>query len=377
MYVKNELARSNAYYGAWALRPTRAELPLAAAAARVSATEAFEFAAKENIQTHGGIGFTWEVDCHLFYTLARSSASSLGPQRAWKDKLVEPARNAQRGLTRPVQDQNRRDVMDFNDTPEEAAFRTEVRAWLDANAKPQRARQAGRSTKGTSTKTALRCRPPRPGRPRRPTPAIPHHLAQGVGGRGGTPIQQVIYDQEEAKYDVPPRPFAIGLGMCIPTMMTYGRTEQLERYVKPALHGEEIWCQLFSEPAGGSDVAGLRTRAEKHGDDWVINGQKVWTSGAHYSDFGILLARTDPDVPKHKGLTMFFLSMKIAGRRGAADPADVGRRQLQRGLLHRCAHPGHPAPRRGGRGLEGRADDADERAAGGRRRPAAASTSTS
>jgi alkylation response protein AidB-like acyl-CoA dehydrogenase len=107
--------------------------------------------------------------------------------------------------------------------------------------------------------------------------------------------------------------FIIGHGMCGPTMMAFAREEHKRTYLPPLASGEKVWCQLFSEPAGGSDVAGLRTRAEKDGDDWVINGQKIWTSGAHYSDYGILLTRTDPTVPKHKGLTMFFLDMKSPG----------------------------------------------------------------
>jgi alkylation response protein AidB-like acyl-CoA dehydrogenase len=101
--------------------------------------------------------------------------------------------------------------------------------------------------------------------------------------------------------------------MCIPTMMAYAKPEQLQRHVRPALYGEEIWCQLFSEPAAGSDVAGLRTRAERDGGEWVINGQKIWTSGAHYSDYGLLLTRSDPNVPKHAGLTAFFIDMKAPG----------------------------------------------------------------
>ncbi|HVZ08313.1 acyl-CoA dehydrogenase family protein, partial [Rhodopila sp.] len=105
----------------------------------------------------------------------------------------------------------------------------------------------------------------------------------------------------------------IGLGMCIPTMMAYAKPEQLERFVPKALRGEEVWCQLFSEPAGGSDLAALRTRAEKQGDEWVINGQKIWTSGAHLSDFGIIVVRTNPNVPKHEGLSFFFLDMKSPG----------------------------------------------------------------
>jgi len=123
----------------------------------------------------------------------------------------------------------------------------------------------------------------------------------------------VIYAQEEANYVVPRGFFEIGLGMCIPTLLTWGTEEQKRRYAPKALRGEEIWCQLFSEPAAGSDLAGLRTRSRREGDEWVINGQKIWTSGAHYADFGILVTRSNPDVPKHKGLTFFFLDMKLPG----------------------------------------------------------------
>jgi acyl-CoA dehydrogenase len=135
-----------------------------------------------------------------------------------------------------------------------------------------------------------------------------------MGGIGGTPMQSIIYGQEESKFDVPAgSAFAIGLGMCIPTVMAYCGDESKVRYVKPAVQGDEVWCQLFSEPAGGSDVAALRTKAEKNGDIWTINGSKIWTTGAQYSDYGLLLTRTDPNVPKHKGLTMFYLSMKTPG----------------------------------------------------------------
>jgi acyl-CoA dehydrogenase len=131
---------------------------------------------------------------------------------------------------------------------------------------------------------------------------------------GGTPIQQVIFSQEESRAGFGGNtPFAIGLGMCIPTVMAYCNEDTLARYVKPALFGEEIWCQLFSEPAAGSDVAGLRTRAERDGSDWIVNGQKIWTTGAQISDYGLLLARTDFNAPKHKGLTMFYVSMKSPG----------------------------------------------------------------
>ncbi|TNE36214.1 MAG: acyl-CoA dehydrogenase, partial [Alphaproteobacteria bacterium] len=197
--------------------------------------------------------------------------------------------------------------MDFNDTPEEAAFRAEVKAFLEANASkpkklPRNASEADRLVQARVWQKAK----------------AEGGFAQITwpkewGGRGGSPIQQVIYNQEEVKYELPRGFFDIGLGMCVPTVMTYADPETCKRFVGPALKGEEIWCQLFSEPSAGSDVAGLRTKAEREGDDWVINGQKVWTSGAHYSDFGIVVVRTNPNVPKHKGLTMFWIDMKSPG----------------------------------------------------------------
>ena len=107
--------------------------------------------------------------------------------------------------------------------------------------------------------------------------------------------------------------FSIGQGMAAPTLMAWADKAAQQRFIPKLASGEDIWCQLFSEPAGGSDLAALRTKAEKDGDDWVINGQKIWTSGAHYSDWGILVVRTDPTVPKHAGLTYFYLDMKSPG----------------------------------------------------------------
>lgn len=193
--------------------------------------------------------------------------------------------------------------MDFNDTPEEALFRAEAAAWLAAN-------------KLTEEETAGL------------TPLAVAKLWQKrkydagwacigwderYGGRGASAIERVIWDQEESKYKLPARFFVIGQGMIAPTIMAWSTPELCQRFLPKLASGEEVWCQLFSEPAGGSDLAALRTKAEPDGEDWIINGQKIWTSQAHYADYGLLVTRTDPSVPKHAGLTVFMIDMKAPG----------------------------------------------------------------
>jgi alkylation response protein AidB-like acyl-CoA dehydrogenase len=133
------------------------------------------------------------------------------------------------------------------------------------------------------------------------------------GGRGGSAIEAAIFAEEQAEFDVAVGAFAVSIGMVGPTLMAHGTPEQQQRYLGPMLRGEHIWCQLFSEPGAGSDLASLATRAELDGDTWVVNGQKVWTSLAQHSDFGILLARTDPSVPKHQGIGYFIVDMDDPG----------------------------------------------------------------
>lgn len=193
--------------------------------------------------------------------------------------------------------------MDFNDSPEEAEYRATARAWLEKNSAEHKAMN---HADDMAAGKAWQKRKAEAGYAQITWP-------KEWGGAGGTPIQSVIFGQEEAKFPVQYGYFTIGLGMCVPTVMAFANDETKKRFVGPALRGEEIWSQLFSEPAGGSDVAAIRTRAVRDGDDWVVNGQKVWTSGAHYSDYGIVLVRTNPDVPKHKGLTMFWLDLKSPG----------------------------------------------------------------
>ncbi len=205
--------------------------------------------------------------------------------------------------------------MNFNDTAPEAAFRAQARAWIDANAphdlkaeletagfgqpalRSGDVLQAAKAWQKKKHKAGWACL----------------HWPKEFGGRGATPIERVIWQQEEGVFGKLSGTFIIGQGMCAPTMMAFASEEHKARYLPALASGEEVWCQMFSEPVAGSDLAGLRTKAERVGDDWVINGQKIWTSGAHYSDYGILITRTDPNVPKHDGLTMFFVDMKSPG----------------------------------------------------------------
>jgi alkylation response protein AidB-like acyl-CoA dehydrogenase len=133
------------------------------------------------------------------------------------------------------------------------------------------------------------------------------------GGQGLTSAEQIAWSQESRDYDLPNGVFFIGISMPGNTLLEVGTEEQKKRYLRKMLRGEEIWCQLFSEPGAGSDVASLQTSAVRDGDDWVLNGQKVWTSGAQYSDFGAILARTDPAQPKHNGISMFIVDMHAPG----------------------------------------------------------------
>ncbi|MGZ4451869.1 MAG: acyl-CoA dehydrogenase family protein [Nocardioides sp.] len=196
--------------------------------------------------------------------------------------------------------------MDFDDTTDEAAWRAEVRAFLTEHREELGASSGARAFDNEVS--------------RRRQALLYDAGYVGVtwpveaGGRGGTPMQQAIIDQEMAKLGIPGLINLIGIGMCGPTVIVHGSDEQKSRYLQRLLRADDVWCQLFSEPASGSDLAALRTKAVQDGDgNWHITGQKVWTTLAHLSDYGILLTRTDPDVAKHRGLTMFVVDMKDPG----------------------------------------------------------------
>jgi alkylation response protein AidB-like acyl-CoA dehydrogenase len=205
--------------------------------------------------------------------------------------------------------------VDFDDTPEEAAFRAEARAWLEANAIPKGHPDdfsAGIWTSAYTEDTYIkRCR------------EWQGRLAEGgwagitwpreYGGRGARPIESVIFNQEQARHGVSNGVFAIAIGMVGPTLLGHGTEEQKRRYLPAMLRGDEVWCQLFSEPEAGSDLANVSTRAFLDGDEWVVTGQKVWTSSAQRAEWGILLARTNPELPKHRGITYLLLDMASPG----------------------------------------------------------------
>lgn len=202
--------------------------------------------------------------------------------------------------------------MDFNDTSEEAAFRAEARAWLEANATPlgnsERPNAMVEADDGdaVSASQAWQKRKADAGWACITWP-------KEYGGRGATPMQAGIWSQEEAGFEVPANVFTIGIGMCGPTILAHGTDEQKAKWIPKLITGEEIWCQLFSEPSAGSDLAGLRMTAVRDGDDWILNGQKIWTSGAQWSDWGVIVARHDPDAVKHAGLTYFVVDMHAPG----------------------------------------------------------------
>ena len=202
--------------------------------------------------------------------------------------------------------------MDFNDTPQEAEFRAKCRAWLEVNAELKTKKTNSAKNMNIGNKSLLEAAAEWQKKKYDAGWAM-IHWPKEFGGIGATPIERIIWAQEESKFNVPKGVYEIGLGMAGPVMMEYATDEQKERYLPPMAEGKEIWCQLFSEPSAGSEVAGLRSKAVQDGENWIVNGQKVWTSGAHFSDFGILVVRHDPSLEKHKGLTFFFVDMKSPG----------------------------------------------------------------
>jgi alkylation response protein AidB-like acyl-CoA dehydrogenase len=201
-------------------------------------------------------------------------------------------------------------TVDFDDSPDEAAYRARVRQLLDQHADELLHLAPGEEAPDARTHEAeMRATE----RVLADAGLVGITWPREYGGQGGTLVQQAIAAQELARARVPGLINHIGIGMCGPTVIGHGSQEQKDRYLARLLRADDVWCQLFSEPASGSDLAALRTTAVRDGEDWLVNGQKVWTTLAHVADFGILLTRTDPDRPKHAGLTMFVVDMHAPG----------------------------------------------------------------
>ncbi|MFD5623144.1 acyl-CoA dehydrogenase [Streptomyces yangpuensis] len=276
MLVRLEQARALAWDAAQVMDEPADVRSLVAALAAGTALDAAYSCAKDCIQILGGIGFTWEHDAHIHLRRAIVARQLLGPGDGHRVRAVRYAAGG---------------------------ARRELRLELPAQAEEHRAkaRAAIEDARGLDPAAARRILAP--------TGYAAPHLPPPYG-LGAGPVEQLVVQQELAAAGVGISDLGIATWI-VPSLLAYGTQAQRDAYVLPTLRGEITWCQLFSEPDAGSDLASLRTRAERREDgSWLVNGQKVWTSSAHTADFGILLARTDPAAPKHKGLGYFVVDMK-------------------------------------------------------------------
>ncbi|MFE6837132.1 acyl-CoA dehydrogenase [Streptomyces sp. NPDC057705] len=276
MLVRLEQARALAWDAAQAMDEPAEVRSLVAALAAGSALDAAYTCAKDCIQILGGIGFTWEHDAHIHLRRALVARQLLGSGDGHRLRAVRLAAGG---------------------------ARRELRLELPAEAETHRAktRTAIEDARGLDPAAARRILAPTG----YAAPYLPPPYGLGAG-----PVEQLVVQQELAAAGVKVADLGIATWV-VPSLLAFGTQAQRDAYVLPTLRGDVTWCQLFSEPGAGSDLASLRTKAERAGDGtWKVNGQKVWTSSAHSADFGILLARTDPDAPKHKGLGYFVVDMK-------------------------------------------------------------------
>ncbi|MDJ0867414.1 MAG: acyl-CoA dehydrogenase family protein [Myxococcota bacterium] len=203
--------------------------------------------------------------------------------------------------------------MNFDDTPQEAEFRAKARAWLEANATLRDPNVTAPSMLGEREDDAAIAAAKAWQAKKFDEGWAVLTWPKEFGGQGLGRMENVIWGQEEGKFETPPAIYGIGHGMLGPTLMSHGTDEQKARWLRDMARGQVVWCQLFSEPDAGSDLAGLRTSAVRDGDDWIINGQKIWSTGAHFCDWGMIVTRTDPNLAKHAGLTYFVVDMHAPG----------------------------------------------------------------
>jgi alkylation response protein AidB-like acyl-CoA dehydrogenase len=251
--------------------------PLAAAVAASVGLDAAVDNAKDCIQVLGGIGFTWEHDAHLYLRRALALRQLVGGSSAWRRRVAELTLAGQRRVLH----------VELGDDLDRSGVRAQAEAIAAVT-------DAGARRRALADSGYLMPHWPRP------------------HGLDAAPELQLLIDEELHRAGVS-RPDLVIAGWAVPTILRHGSPEQIERFVGPTLHGEITWCQLFSEPGAGSDLAALRTRADRVEGGWHLTGQKVWTSLADKADWGICLARTDPDAAKHRGITYFLVDMRAAG----------------------------------------------------------------
>jgi len=281
MLVHLEQVRAVAWDAAVALDaddPHGPEARVAAAAAGAIAFEGFAAVAKDCIQVLGGIGFTWEHDAHLYLRRAIALRQLFGGASPWRAATAIAALD---GVRRHL-------ALEL--PPEAESFRQEIRTTIEAIAgKPKDERRVPLADEGL---------------------LVPHWAPPW--GRDASAVEQLVIDQELSRAKVRAPHLQVG-AWAAPTIAVHGTVDQQERWVRPTLHGEIAWCQLFSEPEAGSDLASLTTRASRTDGGWLLNGQKVWTTMATEADWGICLARSAPDAPKHLGITYFVVDMRSPG----------------------------------------------------------------
>ena len=277
MLVASELATATVWDAARAAADGGDQLTLTAAEAAALALPAANECANLNIQVHGGIGFTWEHDAHLYLRRATALEAVVDAEAAAHD-VVDRVR---RGTTR---------VRTIDLPPEAEPLRDEVRAFAE---QVQGLDEAARRDAMIETGYVM---------PHWPKPF----------GRDAGAVEQLVIEQEFAAAGVSRPQYGITAWVIL-TLIQHATGDQVARWVLPALRQEVVWCQLFSEPDAGSDAAGIKTRGTRVEGGWLVNGQKVWTSGAHYSSFGLATIRTDPDAPKHEGITTMVIDMHAEG----------------------------------------------------------------
>ncbi|WP_245672376.1 acyl-CoA dehydrogenase family protein [Nocardia anaemiae] len=307
MLCRAELIRSVAADAAAAVDEGGAELPIAAAIAAAISLDAAVETAKDCIQVLGGIGFTWEHDAHFYLRRATALRQLLGGSARWRARVTELTRAGQRRTTGAdrVFASAAQAV-----SPEEAAKRNHGG---DRESDTAGVELTGGNANELAAEVAAIAALPVDQRRDALVDAglaMPHWPAPY--GRGANPMTGLVISEELRRAGLESPDLAIG-GWAIPTLLQHGTQEQIDRFAWPTLRGEVVWCQLFSEPEAGSDLAALRTTAKKVDGGWVLRGQKVWTSLGDRANWAICLARTDPDAPKHRGISYFLVDMRSAG----------------------------------------------------------------